>query len=1172
MRPIKLTISAFGPYAAKTEIHFEQLGDHGLFLITGDTGAGKTTIFDAIAFALYGEASGEVRETGMFRSKYAPEDVPTFVELEFIYRKQIYTITRNPDYMRPKGRGTGYTLQKADARLVYPDGRQPVTKTREVTKAVEELIGLDYRQFTQIAMIAQGDFQKLLLAGTAERSVIFRQIFHTGLYQELQNRLKDAMKDRWKQYDEMRRSISQFMAGVSCADEPLIQKELEQLKKVKFEGKIGRGLELLEQLLKLDQEALKLLDGEISRLDAGLQKEDQLLGKLRQRQRIKEELEKSRKLLEERQPELEHLTEVKNRTQQEALACKELEEKLRTGKQLLDQFHQWELLEQQLAEYEKERERLLENQTAAETQKKETAASIDSGKQELGQYQTAGEERERLMHQKNEAERLYQQLLKSREAYDAAKKRAEAEAAEREREAEAEARQKARLDDCEQRWSEVKQAELIFTRLQQENMRLDQTMERAGRLISQSIQVQKLEAERIQKQHQYQEACAARNKKRAAYQQLEQLFLDAQAGMLARYLKDGEMCPVCGSLHHPCPAALPDQVPEKEFLDREKEELSKAEQLVQQQSAEIYYHQQKIEAGWEEISTGGRALLEEKSASCNCPAKKNDGQLREQMQEIQRRECQEQESQEQKAQEREFPEREPQDRESQDRELRQQESQRLMEEIRAYYAQLEAAKREMVLRLNEAEKAQAQELELAKLVRTEQEALTKLQQQLSLREQRIAVSKEQQEETLRQWKKALKDALQQKDQPETMLQQQDHSENILRLQDQPEEAACAPQEQSAAKAEDVLSGRLSCITRKLQENQQKIFRKKQLEEMLSSLENRRRDLDTRLAQISLALERNTVSREHLSFQKEQLTAVLGSRSQETIRQEMEESAQKKQLLEQARDKADRAFCECRDQVTALGAAVTALWSQLKEQDSLNEEEILARKQQLSEQKSVLSRKREDRYAANQNNKNIYRSVSTGQQSMLLAEQEYVWVKALSDTANGALSGKRKIELETYIQMAYFDRILRRANLRLLTMSSGQYELKRQTDGDSKKEKAGLELNVIDHYNGTERSVKTLSGGESFQASLSLALGLSDEIQSSAGGIRLDTMFVDEGFGSLDEEALNQAMKALAGLTEGERMVGIISHVAELKERIDKKIIVTKNRSREGIGSKVQVVC
>ena len=179
------------------------------------------------------------------------------------------------------------------------------------------------------------------------------------------------------------------------------------------------------------------------------------------------------------------------------------------------------------------------------------------------------------------------------------------------------------------------------------------------------------------------------------------------------------------------------------------------------------------------------------------------------------------------------------------------------------------------------------------------------------------------------------------------------------------------------------------------------------------------------------------------------------------------------------------------------------------------------------------------------------------------------MQALSDTANGRLSGKEKIMLETYIQMTFFDRIIRRANVRLMVMSGGQYELKRRVNAENNRSQAGLELDVIDHYNGSERSVKTLSGGESFKASLALALGLSDEIQSSAGGIRLDTMFVDEGFGSLDEESLEQAVNALVGLTQGNRLVGIISHVSELKNRIDRQIVVTKEKSG---GSKAEILC
>ncbi|MBR1885969.1 MAG: hypothetical protein IJ812_06140, partial [Schwartzia sp.] len=184
-----------------------------------------------------------------------------------------------------------------------------------------------------------------------------------------------------------------------------------------------------------------------------------------------------------------------------------------------------------------------------------------------------------------------------------------------------------------------------------------------------------------------------------------------------------------------------------------------------------------------------------------------------------------------------------------------------------------------------------------------------------------------------------------------------------------------------------------------------------------------------------------------------------------------------------------------------------------------------------------------------------------------AETRYTWLKALADTLTGQISGKEKVMLETYVQMRYFERIISRANVRLLVMSGGQYELKRRVAATSNKTQSGLELDVVDHYNGSVRSVESLSGGESFKASLSLALGLADEIQSSAGGVELDTMFVDEGFGSLDDESLEQAMRALASLSEGHRLVGIISHVGALKERIDKKIIVKKAREQ---GSRVRI--
>lgn len=279
------------------------------------------------------------------------------------------------------------------------------------------------------------------------------------------------------------------------------------------------------------------------------------------------------------------------------------------------------------------------------------------------------------------------------------------------------------------------------------------------------------------------------------------------------------------------------------------------------------------------------------------------------------------------------------------------------------------------------------------------------------------------------------------------------------------------------------------------------------------------------------------------------------------------------MLEAALEEAQEACHQCRTQDERLKAAIDTLKKQLEaagEAGEADEEAVIAEKERLLSEKRSMSMRRDQKHRALYRNQDILSKVRERQKDIADVEKKYVWMRALSDTANGTLNGKRKIELETYIQMTYFDRIIRRANLRLLTMSSGQYELKRAQNGENRREKAGLELSVTDHYNATERSVKTLSGGESFQASLSLALGLADEIQSYAGGIRMDSMFVDEGFGSLDEEALNQAMNALVQLTEGNRLVGIISHVSELKERIEKKITVTKCRNKEGVSSMVKV--
>lgn len=960
MKPCKLTVSAFGPYAQKTEIDFEKLGEQGLYLITGDTGAGKTTIFDAVTFALYGEASGEVRQAGMFRSKYAPDDVPTFVELVFLYQKKRYTVLRNPEYLRPKGRGSGMTLQKADATLTFSDGRSPVTKAKEVTRAVTELIGLDYRQFTQIAMIAQGDFQKLLLSGTAQRSEIFRQIFHTGLYQDIQIRLRAAEKERLKEYDEIRRSINQYLDGVVCDHGSYRFAELEQLKKSGFEGQAVRGMEILQEVLAQDQKRLEEIQKEVRQLDWQVQQADQLLGKARQRRMLVKDLEEKRRQIEKLQPVTVACRDALQTAQKEAEDCERLNLLIQEGTQRLTQYEKLDKLQKGMAQREAE----IEKEAFQREQNRQKMAGLEqeigARKAELAELGSAGVEEERLRHQKEQADQF--------------------------------------MGELERLGGELR-------RLKEQRLRLER------------------------EQNAYRKAAKERDELREAYRRMEQLFLDGQAGMLAQRLTEGQKCPVCGSVHHPCPALLPEEVPQKEELERKKEELTCAEGKAERCSAGAGHLKEQLERQEEAVREDGARIWKRLE---NFLLLREDVSWKQEAAEL-----------------------------------------------------FQAGMQPVDAPAKEGGKTGWIEMAVGKTTKRLEAARTKLQ-------------------------------------------------------------------------EDLL------------ESRRKAAQKEALEKGIPKQELNRKRMEEEIRQSDIVLARLNVEKDSYNVQAMELQKLLSGLTKEETQKQVEGWQSRKRKLEQAVSEAQKQSRECQTQMTALTAAAAALEGQLEEDFGWQEEEVSGKKAALVSQKEEALGRQTEQFSAWQKNREIFESVRGKQEKLGAVEAEYVRMKALSDTANGTLTGKKKIELETYVQMACFDRILRRANLRLLTMSSGQYELKRQEDGENKKEKAGLELEVIDHYNGSLRSVKTLSGGESFQASLSLALGLSDEIQSYAGGISLDAMFVDEGFGSLDEDSLNQAMKALEGLAEGRRLVGIISHVPELKERIEKKIIVEKKKGKDGIGSSVRL--
>ncbi|MBE6020543.1 MAG: SMC family ATPase [Clostridiales bacterium] len=920
MRPLKLNMSAFGPYAGRTEVDFTKLGEKGLYLITGDTGAGKTTIFDGITYALYGEASGGSREPGMMRSKYARPDTPTEVELVFEYAGKQYTVKRNPEYERPAKRGGGTTLQKADAVLILPEG-EPVTKVKDVNLKIKEILGIDRDQFLQIAMIAQGDFLKLLLASTDERKAIFRQIFKTGLFRELQDKLKSDSAKLKNEWEAASASIAQYIGGmVFDGDDPFCE---ELQKGVEGEIPVKETVELLQGLCRRDEEREREAADEIRIIE----KESEKLGLILSKEAERIEL-------------TEALAETEEALHTKILKEKELGEGLAAEKALIPQQEEAvkkaALIREELPGYEE-----LENKTA----------EIEALRKSINDLKSLVEK------DKSSLSTYIEEYLKLKE-------------------------EAKNLDGAEVRKEKAKSRK---EKAEEENKKLQDFLDKAA-------EQERVKEELAEAQQEYKEAREKAELSLKEYDIKNRAFLDEQAGIIADTLEAGKPCPVCGSLEHPDPAQKSQEAPSEAELKKFKK-ASDADAKASEKASK--------KAG---VISGKLSSVEESVK-------------------------------------------------------------KLLKEIWGET------------------KDQAEAAEEAKRKITEN-------------------------------KNVIADL-------ETEISTED--KNILRLEklgkDIPE---------AEKKVENLKSGI------------------GEAEKKLASMEGTEKEAADQL---------NTLQQK------------LRFGSSEDAQTEIDRLDKEVKALKEALEKAQKSYDDLKTELTTLKATKIQIEKQLEACETLETEGVKERKDELEEKKKCLLDRQKKIIAAKAANEKALLNITDKAEELSDIEEKWIWVKALSDTANGNLAGKEKIMLETYIQMTFFDRIINRANRRLMAMSSGQYELKRRREAGNNRSQSGLDLDVIDHYNGTERSVKTLSGGESFKASLSLALGLSDEIQSSAGGIRLDTMFVDEGFGSLDEESLRQAVKTLSELTEGNRLVGIISHVAELKEKIDKQIIVTKERSG---GSRIEI--
>ncbi len=922
MKPIKLTMSAFGPYAGQVEIPFSDLVDHGLYLITGDTGAGKTTIFDGITYALYGDSSGKSREISAMRSDFASPETETFVELIFQFRGEQYKVRRRPDYYRQGKRDPNKQVKvPSEATLTKPDGTV-VDGVRQVTTAIEELLHIDRNQFSQIVMIAQGDFLRMLHAGTNERREIFRKIFDTGRFQAIQEQLKLACKQLKEARDAGVSSTLQYAGQLTCRPGFSMGEDFHRLQDSGDYYQLHALLALCaendledereEQTLSAQQELLK---AEL----AGLQQE---IGK-------GEQINKNILELEQATVRLQTLQEEQVALEQ----CYQAE---------LEKAPQRETVQQEMAKLQNalpSYDALEQALTAENRRRKEYDAAIAAQKKL--------KETQRALH------------LRLQEIQDT-------------------------LSTLETAETELERSTNIYGAFNNREIELNKLQKFYDTWQENNLYLQRAQTRFSQIQEEYRQADSNR-------QTLELHFLQEQAGIMAESLVVGQPCPVCGSTEHPNPAACRDRAPTQEQVQQAK---AQAERL----------HQELMSANQIAAEYNATCISDEKQCLQKAAEILGD-----------------------------FP------------------VETLSSEI--HKAQVETKEQVNTLH-RKIERLQQDAVRYKKLKEQEQEILQK--------QAKLQMELEEKTEQLQGMNAAYISA---KTQAETLQQGLDYPT------------------------------------------------KREAEQMLRRLQNTRESLET-------ALNTARQDKERGNSAIEQQIAVI-------------------QTLKKA----------------TSGLAAVDLQALKQQETALHERQ--------SNLNSVLTEIRSRR----QGNGQLIQTIQMQQGEMDQLVEEYQMMQNLSDTANGELKGRDRIAFESFIQAHYFEQIIAAANQRLNYMTSGRYELIRQTQSTSLRGQSGLELDVMDYYTGKQRSVKTLSGGESFKASLALALGLSDIVQQYAGGVEIDAMFVDEGFGSLDAESRQQAISILNGLSGDSRMVGIISHVAEFRENIDTQIVV----SRGTRGSTIQII-
>ncbi|MCG9698860.1 SMC family ATPase [Vibrio natriegens] len=1010
MKPIKLTMQAFGPFAKTETIDFEKLGNNPLFLINGPTGSGKTSILDAICFALYGETTGNERQGIQMRCDLATADLPTEVTLDFSLHGKVYRVTRAPEQEAPKARGDGMTVKKHTASLYeLGDSEKLITsKTTQVKTEITNIIGLTETQFRQVMVLPQGKFRELLLASSKEREEIFGQLFQTDIYKKIEYALKDkasAISKAKNEFDNQIRGALQ-VAGVSSEEELIQQKEsvseqleeekkseqacLEKLNTIKSELQKAQALsaeftrrEQAEASLKLHLENAEAIDARQQRLEKAKSASKIEL----QYVAVQNAKTQSQELTQKISSLSHNLTEATN-------VAEGKEAELKTAKQNAEQVPQLTQLQFNL---EGMKEKLIE--------KVDLEAKIANGLQEKQQFET------KLQQYIALKEKLMQEAQQGQKTLDQARVDVALVAS-----VDAEIKQKQRLLQDVQKLSGLKQ------------------------------ELAKHDALTSSKQQNLEQDKQAYVSAQQSADRLELKWHNAQAAVLAQRLQTGEACPVCGSCEHPHPAQFSEEEVTKEQVQTARAQERAAQTSYNQLNNQLEQHYVVARQYQKQLDD----LSEELGEHATTEAVQIQAELQSAHEKLQRLTAI--------------------DIAQLEKNVEQLNQRCVVGETKINDLQNQMAANESTIKANQ--------FQLSKLLAN----IDPKYGSVEVLEQEITQTKDQ----------------------------------IQRLNNNLESAQSQLQQAMLAKSN--IESQLTTNKQWLAESELKLNEAKSNWQKALG-ESRFEDEETYLQSKATEQELQSWQQEIDQFKQTQI--------------KLEQTLSDLKLALQDIEKPD---------IEAINANL-----------NIQQQHYVESRNKLDSVRSIferLEKVRSDIASLHDKNSKL--------------EDEYKVFGTLYDVASGK-TGSR-ISLHRFVLGVLLDDVLIQSSQRLSLMSKGRYILARKTEGFKGAAGRGLDLVVEDGYTGKMRDVATLSGGESFMAALALALGLSDVVQSYSGGIRLDTLFIDEGFGSLDPESLDLAIQTLVDLQQTGRMIGVISHVSELKEQMAQRIDVEPSR----VGSTVSV--